>query len=97
MAVGEETIENWMGYHPAVGAQPGIYETNRAEAIRLAKTWDARLPDGTEKDQALGKLREALMWANAGIACSGTGGYEPREMWATPSIGCSGGEQPREA
>jgi hypothetical protein len=69
MTLGNEEIMRRMGFHPSTETTVPLYEANRSEAIALAVQWDGRLPDGREKALALTALQEALMWANAAIAC----------------------------
>jgi len=69
MGIGFEEINRRMGYHPATADTIPQFERNRHEAISLADMWDQWLPDGREKSLALTALQEALMWANAAVAC----------------------------
>lgn len=68
--IGHLEIERRLGYHPATEHTAPRFEQNRGEAIALAKKWDHQLPDGREKALALTALQEALMWANAAVACA---------------------------
>lgn len=62
-------IEHEFSYHPPTGdEQIRRHETIRAATKDLAHQYD-QLPDGREKDLAITALREALLWANAAIAC----------------------------
>jgi len=57
-------------YHPPKGDQQKKYETLRLEALELAQLMNDFCPDSREKSIAIRKLREAIMWANASIACN---------------------------
>jgi len=67
--IGHKEIERRLGFHPATPDTVPLFEGNRNRAITLALNWDATLPDGREKALALTALQEALMWANAAVAC----------------------------
>lgn len=68
--IGLTEIRRRLGFHPGSPATAPLYEANRESAIELAIEWDHRLPDSREKSLALTALQEALMWANAAIACN---------------------------
>lgn len=63
-------IDNWFTYHPPKPDQVLRYETLREGGRRLAVLIDARCPDSRERDNAFSCLREAIMWANASVACN---------------------------
>lgn len=65
----KDQIESTFSYHRPTGDQPDRYETLRAAGKRLAKKIVKLCPEGFETDIAIKKLREAIMWANASIAC----------------------------
>lgn len=64
-----DEIDRRMSYHPVTEATKPLFEANRAEALALAHSWADRLPAGRHQALALTALQEALMWANAAIAC----------------------------
>lgn len=65
-------IENWFNYHPPKNDdEVHVYEDMRERGRELAHYINQQVPDGREKSLAMTKLREAIMWANAGIACGG--------------------------
>ncbi len=67
----DEEINNWFTYHPPNG--PGVvdrYARIRASAKRLALTIRDNCPAGADRSAAMRHLREAVMTANAGIACA---------------------------
>jgi hypothetical protein len=70
MSLGVAEIERRMGFHPGTPTTAPLYERNRELIIAAATEWDAGLPPGREAALALTALQEALMWANAAIACS---------------------------
>lgn len=56
-------------YHPPrTPERVAQHETARAAVKDLALRLNALLPDGPEKELAIVRLEEALMWANAAIA-----------------------------
>ena len=66
-----------MGYHPvASSGQKQVYEANRSYFIQLANYLVTLGPDTREKSLALTALQEALMWANAHVACNAVGANE---------------------
>jgi hypothetical protein len=68
--LGRPELIRRLGYHPAGPATAPIFELNRAAALVLADLWDQVLPPGREAACALTALQEALMWANAAVACN---------------------------
>ena len=65
----ESEIENLFTHHPPQGDQPMRYELIRATAKNFAQVIDKCCPDCSDKSAAIRKLREAMMTANAAIAC----------------------------
>lgn len=63
-------IENWFTYHKPLGNQPETYELLRKAAKEYALLLHEKCPDCLEKDEAIKKVRESIMWLNAGIACN---------------------------
>lgn len=63
-------VQRRLGYHPATEATTPAFELNRTAAILLAEVWNRMLPPGREAALALTALQEALMWANAAVACN---------------------------
>lgn len=66
--IDERIINNWFTYHPPVGDQTTIYETIRAHAREFAHILNNLVPDSADKTDALRKLRECVMTANAAVA-----------------------------
>jgi len=65
------TIDKAFTYHPPRPGQPLQYESLRQQARQLAESIVHNVPDSEERTQSLCRLREAIMWANAGIAIHG--------------------------
>ncbi len=68
----EEQLMNWFSYHAPKDGETAL----RYEAIRLAGLAFARIiveeaPAGPDQTAAIRKVREAVMTANAAIACEG--------------------------
>lgn len=70
-------LDNWFQYHAPNHIQTKQYETIRAAARHLAGVIVANTPEGPDQTAAIRKLREAVMTANASIACE-----EPSNMVA---------------
>ena len=67
----EARIENVFSFHPAADQSVAQRHEHVREALKLtAVALVALVPECQERDVALDKLREAMMWANAGIACN---------------------------
>lgn len=66
-----DTIDNWFTYHPPTSDQQVAYEKLRGAARDFANTVNELVPDSADKTAAMRKIREAVMTANAAIACGG--------------------------
>lgn len=63
-----------MGYHPVISErQMRIYETNRELFMSVYQYLEHLGPATREKSLAMTQLQDALMWANAHVACNGVG------------------------
>lgn len=62
-------LDNWFQYHAPNREQQKQYETIRAAALHLARVIVANTPASADQTAAIRKLREAVMTANASIAC----------------------------
>mgnify|MGYP001589931017 CR=1 FL=1 len=67
-----EQIENWFTHHPpkdmtAINAYHAIREAGKAFAYTILE----HAPAGADQTAAIRKVREAVMTANAAIACEG--------------------------
>ena len=68
--IGPDEINRRLGYHPATAVTIPRFDDNRARFVELATHLDETLPPGRETALALTALQEALMWANAAVACN---------------------------
>lgn len=66
----DEQIEHWFKYHPSADKQDSFDAINAA-AVVLCKTIRDRCPSSADATDAIRKVREARMAANAAIACDG--------------------------
>lgn len=64
-------LVNWFTYHAPTGEQQVQYIAIREAALDFAKMIVANTPSGADQTAALRKVREAVMTANAAIACGG--------------------------
>lgn len=64
-----EQLERWFTYHSPTQEQVGQYQAIRNAAKSLASTIVANCPPSPDTTAAIRKLREAVMTANAAIAC----------------------------
>jgi len=64
----KEQIDNTFTYHPPMLEDVPKFNSLRNTAKDFAHMIDALCPDGTDKTEALKKLQECVMWANAAIA-----------------------------
>lgn len=71
MPIGPQEIENWFEYHSPDAAQQAAYVAIRAKAKELAYVIINNTPPSADQTVAIRKLREAIMTANASIACQG--------------------------
>jgi len=66
----KKELENAFTYHAPTEDQVKDYNKIRSEGKRLATVINKLCPDSRERSLALTKIREAVMWANAAIACN---------------------------
>lgn len=64
-------IDNWFSYHAPSEAQAEFYVQLRNAGRDLALTILGLTPPGADQTAAIRKVREAIMTANAAIACGG--------------------------
>jgi len=67
---GSLDLDNLFTYHPPHGDQVARYAELRAAGRAFATVLAATVPSGPERSTALSRIREAVMWGNAGIACN---------------------------
>lgn len=64
-------IDNWFTYHPPRNQiELSDYEEIRYAGKEFALFIFEHTPPGKERNIAINKLREVVMWANAAIACN---------------------------
>lgn len=67
--VTDEQIDNWFTYHAPSGPDLEMYNAIRTAGRHLAQVIVQNTPASADSNAALRKLREAVMTANAAIAC----------------------------
>lgn len=67
----EGDLDHWFKHHAPRPGQTARYEEGRRLAKQLAEYWAEFTPPGADQMAAIRKVREALMTANAAIACEG--------------------------
>lgn len=60
---------NRFRYHPATETTARFHDATRTLVRELAEDLTSIVPDGRHRSLMLTALQEAMMWANAGIAC----------------------------
>lgn len=65
-----EELANWFSYHPPTPGLPAIYTALRDFAGAFARAIVAATPAGEDQQAAVRHVREAVMTANAAIACA---------------------------
>lgn len=68
----QDKIDNWFRYHPPEGDDAQRYEAIRAAGKAFAEAIAAHTPPSADQTAAIRKVREAVMTANAAVACKGT-------------------------
>lgn len=71
MAITEENLENWFTHHPPTKDQIDQYHMVRAAGKAMALAVLNNTPPSADQTTAIRKVREAVMTANAAIACGG--------------------------
>lgn len=64
-----DTLEHLFTYHGATEETIPKYKKIRAAGLNMARVIDECCPAGADKSAAIRKVREAVMTANAAIAC----------------------------
>jgi len=65
----ESDLDVWFSYHAPTEDQKARYVEIRAAAKSLAQCILANTPNSADQSAAIRKVREAVMTANAAIAC----------------------------
>ncbi len=69
MGVTQEDLERWFTYHAPEPEQIAAYAEIRSAALGFATAILALTPPSADQTAAIRKVREAVMTANAAIAC----------------------------
>ena len=67
----DDLVQHWFTYHAPTGETIPKYNKVRNAALEFAHVINEMCPDGADKSAAIRKVREAVMTANASIACCG--------------------------
>lgn len=67
----EHDIDNWFTYHAPNSEQIPKYQAIREAGHALASAIVNNAPQSADQSAAIRKVREAVMTANAAIACDG--------------------------
>ena len=70
MTVTKLDLDNWFTHHAPKDAQVERYGTIRDAARELAEAILANTPASDEQRASIYKIRQAVMFANAAIACN---------------------------
>ena len=71
MPIDKEQLDNWFTYHAPEDGDPERYGAIRVAGKLLAKAIVDNSPPSADQSAAIRKVREAVMTANAAIACKG--------------------------
>jgi hypothetical protein len=71
MGITEEQLKNWFTYHSPTSEVLPKYQAIREAGFALAKAIVDNSPTSADQTAAVRKVREAVMTANAAIACDG--------------------------
>lgn len=66
-----EQLNNWFTYHAPTETDLAAYKILRDAGKRFAEQIIALTPESADQTAAIRKVREAVMTANAAIACKG--------------------------
>lgn len=67
---GTVDLDHLFTYHPPTPDQIEVYQRLREAGKDLAVLIGDLVPSSPERSTAIAKVRESVMWANAGIACA---------------------------
>ena len=68
-----EDLAHWFTYHAPMDAQMRAYRNIREAAYTFAAILLTNTPEGADQSAAIRKVREAVMTANAAVACQKEG------------------------
>ena len=63
-----QELVNRFTYHAPQGDQPARYTQLRGYGLVMASLIEYLVPESRERDMAIERVEEAIMWGNAGIA-----------------------------
>ena len=66
-----DDIQNWFTYHSPTEQTIPRFKSIREAGLALARTIMINCPESADRSAAIRKVREAVMTANASIACCG--------------------------
>jgi Xaa-Pro aminopeptidase len=69
--ISDKDVEHWFTYHKPTEDQLPKYEAIRTAGKALAEAIRQNCPDSADRSAAIRKVREAVMTANASVACGG--------------------------
>lgn len=69
-----ESINNDFSHHPPTDITAEIHNAARQNFANIAHWVIDNVPSGAARSTAVAKIREAMMWANAAIACDSNSG-----------------------
>ena len=69
--IDDATLNNWFTYHSPGPEELPKYQAIREAGLNLAKVIVDNSPASADQSAAVRKVREAVMTANASIACGG--------------------------
>lgn len=69
--ISDADLINWFTYHPPNSADLDHYLAIRQAAHDFARVILAHTPSSADQTAAIRKIREAVMTANAAVACGG--------------------------
>jgi hypothetical protein len=64
-----QSVSNDFSFHPSTDLTAEIHDAVRQRMQESAHWILENVPEGIARTQCITKLREAMMWANAAIAC----------------------------
>lgn len=72
MSITAEQLDHWFQHHPPTGPeQIATYQAIREAGKAFAAVIVAHTPASADQSAAVRKVREAVMTANAAVACGG--------------------------
>lgn len=69
--IADDVLVNWFTYHKPTNDQGLRYEEIRSAGLAFARVIVSNTPPSADQTAAIRKIREAVMTANAALACGG--------------------------